>query len=301
MIKKILFSVALAVGFQFTGNAQDLINLLGNQPSEKTFATATFKSTRIISTHSLETVGKNTLDFRISHRFGAINSGSYKWWGIDEPANIRLSLEYSYDGRLMVGVGRSSLEKMADGFLKFKLYRQTDDDAHPLSVTLFSGMYYTNLKDLNKEKNGFDKYEFMSSRLSYCYEIIAGRKFSPSFSFQVAPFFVHYNLVEKFTDKNDVYGVTAATRFKFSKRSAIVAEYCYRINKYTQSTYYNSMGIGYEIETGGHVFQVYLTNSFGMAENQFFAHTDSKWSDAGIRVGFNISRVFTIGGGKSDL
>jgi len=274
--------------------AQDWMNSIDSIQLPKMFTTATFNTTRLINTQTVETLGKRTLDFRISHRFGALNSGAYNWYGIDQPANIKLSLEYSYDGRLMIGIGRSSFEKMADGFLKFRLYRQTDDNSHPLSVTLFSGMYYTNLNDLSKAQTGFDKYEFATSRLSYAYEIIAGRKFSSRFSFQVAPFYVHYNLVEKFTDKNDMYGVTGAFRYKFSKRSAITMEYAYRINTYTQDTYYDSMGIGYELETGGHVFQVHFTNSFGIAENQFFARTDTKWNDAGIRLGFNISRVFTL-------
>ena len=295
MIKKIFFTFSIVLVIGSVSRAQDMINLLGNDSSQRTFTAATFKTTRLINTHTLETLGKRTLDFRISHRFGPLNGGAYNAWGIDGPAYIRLSLEYSYDGRLMVGIGRSSQDKVVDGFLKYRLYRQTDDDAHPLSVTLFSGMYYTGLKDPDIATNGgYDKYGFLSSRLSYAYEIIAGRKFSSSFSLQVSPFYVHYNLAEKFTDKNDMYGVAGAVRYKFSKRSAITAEYAYRISKYSLDPYYDSMGIGYEIETGGHVFQMHFTNSTGMVENQFFAHTKTKWSNAGIRLGFNISRVFTL-------
>jgi len=293
MIKKILLCIGFSLASFIACHAQDALSWLDDSTATE-FTTATFKTTRIINTQTLETLGKRTLDFRISHRFGALNSGSYNWWGIDGPANIRLSLEYSYDGRLMGGIGRSSLDKLVDGFLKYRLYRQTDNDKHPLSVTLFAGAYYTNLKDPNALTNGYDKYQYMTSRFSYAYEIIAGRKFSSKFSLQVAPFYVHYNLAEKFTDKNDMYGISGGLRFKFSKRSAITAEYCYRISQYSQDKYYDSMGIGYEIETGGHVFQIHLTNSFGIVESQFLAHTTSQWSDAGIRVGFNISRVFTL-------
>jgi hypothetical protein len=294
MNKKFLLLFSLSIVLTTICNAQDWLDSLSNLSGSKVNSAATFKTTRLINVHTLETLGKRTLDVRISHRFAPLNSGSYNNWGIDGPATIRIGLEYSRDGRLMAGVGRSSQEKMYDGFLKYRLYRQTDDNSHPLSVTLFSGMYYTSLKDQNASANGFDRYEFLSSRLSYAYEIIAGRKFSSVFSFQAAPFFVHYNLALKFSDKNDMYGVSFATRYKFTKRSAVTAEYSYRINKYSQDTYYDSMGIGYELETGGHVFQVHLTNSSGIIENQFFAHTDTKWSNAGIRIGFNISRVFTL-------
>src|SRR5207344_758691 len=115
--------------------------------------------TRIINVHTVEVLGPRTLDFRISHRFGTVNSGSYNAWGIDGPANIRLSLEYSFDGRLMFGIGRSSYDKMVDGFLKFRLLRQTTDNSMPISATLFAGAYYTAIKDGNAEANGYDKYE----------------------------------------------------------------------------------------------------------------------------------------------
>ena len=288
LIVLFLFTVA------FSCTAQDWMAQLDSGSTVTGFKSATFKTTRLINVHTLETLGKRTLDFRISHRFDVINSGSYNLWGLDGPATIRLGLEYSRDGRLMAGIGRGNLEKMWDGFLKYRLYRQTDDNRHPLSVTLFSGMYYTSQKDLNKEANGFDKYEHVTSRFSYAFEAIAGRKFNNKFSFQLAPFFVHYNLVDNFTDKNDVYGISFATRYKFSKRSAITVEYSWRINKYSRNIYYDSMGIGYEIETGGHVFQIHFTNSSGIVENQFFTHTTTKWNNAGIRLGFNISRVFTL-------
>jgi hypothetical protein len=88
-------------------NAQDLLSTLGNDNEKSHDLTiATFKTTRLVNFHTLETVGPKTLDFRISHRFGAINSKGYNAWGIDGPVNIRLSLEYSPDGRFMFGIGR---------------------------------------------------------------------------------------------------------------------------------------------------------------------------------------------------
>jgi hypothetical protein len=195
----------------------------------------------------------------------------------------------------MIGIGRSSFEKMDDAFLKFKLLRQTTDGRMPVSMTWFSGAYYTAQKDPNKDRNGFDKYEHTSSRLAYTHELIIARKFSNNFSMQVGGWFSHFNLVEHALDKNDAYGASGALRLKFTKRQAITFEYALRLNKnYSQNTYYDSMGIGYEIETGGHVFQVHVTNSFGIAESQFLTQTESSWSNGGIRIGFNISRVFTL-------
>lgn len=261
---------------------------------EKSLTIATFKTTRVVNFHTIETCGPRTLDVRISHRFGDINSGTYDMFGLDGGATIRIGLEYSYDGRLMVGLGRSNYEKMFDGFAKYRVLRQTEDGSMPLSLTWFSGMYYTGIKDPGKSLTGYDKYQKGYQRLSYVHQAILGRKFGKNFSLQIAPWFVHYNMVNDIKDGNDMYGLAGAIRYKFTRSLAVTAEYATRFNKYSDNDYYDSFGIGFEIETGGHVFQVHVTNSFGLSENQFLPYTTTKWGDGGIRIGFNISRVFTI-------
>lgn len=255
---------------------------------------ATFKGTRLINLHTVEVPGRRTLDFRIAHRFGPFNGGWYDFYGLDGGASIRMGLEYSYEGRLEVGIGRTSVEKMADAFLKYRLVRQRPHGWQQVSVTLFSSVYYTMLRDPDKAINGFDKYTRRSSRMSYAHQVIIGRKFSERFSLQLAPTLVHINQVERISDLNDAIVFTGATRFKINKRSAITLEYGWRAFGYSRAKYYDTLGVGWDIETGGHVFQMFLTNSQGLTEPQFLLRTNNKWSDAGIRLGFNISRVFTI-------
>ena len=292
-----LLIISLLLSVMPTINAQNLISELEATDTipEKDFVQASFKTTRNINFHTLEVLGKRTLDFRISHRFGEINSGSKNAYGIDGPANIRLGLEYSYDGRLMAGFGRSSFQRQLDGFLKYRLLRQTEDGKMPVSVTLFTSIYYTNQDDPNKASTGIDKYENRTSRLSYVHQIIVGKKITNAFSAQIAPVMVHYNQVDDFTDKNDMFLITATGRMKVSRRMALTAEYAYNLYDYSKrKTYYNSLGLGIDIETGGHVFQMHLTNSFGITDNQFYPYTTSTWKKNGMRVGFNVSRVFTL-------
>lgn len=296
-MKKSTYIILLFLNcFCFSAFAQEDLDSILNSAEEKqrVVTLATFKTTRVINFHSIETVGKRTLDFRISHRFGLINSGVDNFWGIDGGASIRLGLEYSYDGRLMVGFGRTSYQKLLDGFLKYRLLRQTDGGEMPISVTLFGGMYATMAKDPLKKVTGFDRYDKFYSRLSYNYQAIIGRKFGSNFSAQIAPWFVHMNQVDLLKDANDIYGISGAVRYKFTKHMALTAEYAYRMNDYTDRDFYDSFGLGFEIETGGHVFQMHVTNSFGLSENQFLPYTDTKWGDGGIRIGFNVSRVFTL-------
>ncbi|HEX5002900.1 MAG TPA: DUF5777 family beta-barrel protein [Bacteroidia bacterium] len=262
--------------------------------TDKDLVIATFKSTRVINFQNVECVGKRTLDFRISHRFGEWNTGAYNFYGIDGPANIRLGLEYSPNGRFMFGIGRSSYRKELDGFLKYRWLRQTTDDAMPVSVTFVSSIFMTRLKDPQAQSTGFDKYHYLSDRLSFSNQVIIGRKFSRNFSMQIAPVMVHYNLAEDFTDLNDSYFITTAARLKVSKRIAVTGEYGLSLASHTQKDVANTLGFGIDIETGGHVFQLFLTNSFGITENQFLPFTTNSWADKGFRLGFNVSRVFSL-------
>jgi len=253
---------------------------------------ATFKATRLINQQTIEVGGTRSLDFRIHHHFGPFNSGAYDFWGIDGGASIRLGLEYSYNGRLQFGLGRTSYEKQIDGFLKYRLLRQTKSGSMPISVTLFSSAYRNGVNGL--KISGIDKFKFASDRLSFVQQIIIARKIDDKLSIQITPTIVHYNLVENLADNNDAYFLGIAGRYKISNRTAITYEYGAKLLNYSESKYYDSMGIGLDIETGGHVFQMFLTNSFGMTENQTFARTNSSWADRGFRLGFNVSRMFTL-------
>lgn len=286
----------LLLCFNFTFAQDDLMKLLGSD-STSSFGpvSATFKTTRIINFHSLETVGKKTLDFRISHRFGDWSTGSYNLYGMDGPASIKLSLEYSPDGRIMVGVGRSSYEKMYDGFLKYRIIRQKTSDGWPISMTAVSTMNYTTQNDPNQSITGINEYQYITSRMSFVNELIVGRKFSSKLSLQTSFYMVHENMVQRLIDKNDIYAVGIAGRYKLTKRFALTGEYAYRLTKlYALGNYYNPLGFGFEVETGGHVFQIQLTNSFAIDEGQVIPFTSTSWTKMGFRIGFNISRVFTL-------
>lgn len=292
-MKKIYLLLSFISVFSIT-KGQDMLSTIDTN-EEPDYTIATFKSTRLVNMHTLEVCGPHTLDLRINHRFGTLNSGAYNAWGLDGGANIRIGLDYSPDGRFMFGAGRSSDGKLVDGLLKYRLLRQRTNGGMPISMTLFAGAYYSPSKDLD----GYPA----SARMSYCYQLIIGRKFSKNFSFQINPFFMHYNAVPTSDYKNNCYGIAGMFRMKLTARAAITAEYAYRMSDYSpvknhskDDIYYDSFSVGYEVETGGHVFQIFFSNSFGIAESQFLEQTDSKWNDAGIRLGFNISRVFTIGG-----
>jgi len=255
---------------------------------------ATFKSTRLINGHTVETTQGGVLDVKISHRFGQLDDGFYNLFGLDF-ASIRIGMDYGLTNRLMVGGGRSSFEKQFDGFLKYRLLWQSEGKKNmPVSVTLFaSAMLQTDTALLKVQKKTNTELS-TRDKMSYAYQLLVGRKFSPAFSLQLSPTLIHENLVDSSSNSNDIVAIGAGARLKLTQRSGITVEYYYVIPGTKLPGTYNTFSIGYEIETGGHVFQIHLSNSTGLTERSFIAETSGRWSKGDIHFGFNISRVFTI-------
>ena len=255
------------------------------------YTRGTFLTTRLINGHSVETLGKHVLDIKISHRFGLISGGFYQFFGLDQ-ADIRIGGDYGITDWLTVGGGRSSFEKLYDGFLKAKLLRQSKGEKKmPITLALVGGIYVAT--DTNYAKTFADQ-------TSYVGQVLIARKFSEGFSLQLMPSWVHYNLVPNAEDPHDTYAIGIGGRQKISRRLSINVEYYYRFPGTTFSGTVNPLSIGFDIGTGGHVFQLMFTNSTGIAENQYISNTRSKWADGDIHFGFNISRVFTLGGKKKE-
>lgn len=270
----------------------DLMNLLDSgAEKEINYTTATFKSTRILNGHSIERMVPGQLDFRISHRFGTINSGSYNLWGLDQ-SNVHFSLEYGIFKWLMAGVGRGTYEKTFDGFTKLSLLRQsTGAKVMPVSISLFGSASMMTQKWADPARQNY-----YSSRLSYVAQLLVARKISKALSVQVTPSFVHRNLVATELDPNDIYAIGAGGRLKLSNRISLNGEYFYMVNPktYMSNKVYDPLSLGVDIETGGHVFQLFFTNSLSMIEKGFIGETTGSWTKGDIHFGFNISRVFTL-------
>lgn len=269
--------------------SQDLFDLFGDDEPTTEFAFATFKTTRIVNGQSVENPPFGELKFVISHHFGSINNGPYNLWGLDQ-STIRLGLEYGLTERLAIAVGRSSFEKTFDGFAKYKLLRQSSGAMNmPISVSLFSGIYLNSLEWRYPERENY-----FSSRLSYVHQVLIARKFSNTLSFQITPTFVHKNLVEKIADPNDIFAIGYGGRVRLTNRITFNAEYYQLLTSETAKKFNNMLSLGFDIETGGHVFQLHFTNAQPMFERAFITETRGEWLNGDIFFGFNIVRVFTI-------
>jgi hypothetical protein len=269
----------------------DLLGELNKLDSNTTVPVeATFKSTRIINGHSVETVKKNHMDFRISHRFGRLNSGSYQLYGLDQ-ATLRLGFEYGLTDNLMIGVGRSTEQKAFDFFAKYRLLKQTSGaKVIPVSVTLFASSAIRTLRPLSEEEIA----RTFQNKLTYVYQALIARKFSEKLSLQITPTYLYRNLPELVGEERGLFSLGLGGRLKISKRVSVNAEYFWTARDNSGLPYHDSMALGVDIDTGGHVFQLHFTNSLGMIEKQFIGETNGSWGKGDIHYGFNISRTFSF-------
>ena len=257
------------------------------------YITGTFKSTRVINLHSIEKVGPQMLDFRISHRFGSLDGGAYELFGLDQ-ATMRLGLEYGINHWLMIGLGRSTYEKTFDGFIKALIIRQSKGKfIMPVSIAYLAANTVSGLKWIDPERENY-----FSSRMAFVHQLIIGSKINNVLSLQISPTLVHNNLVKTVKDQNTNYALGFSGRVKLTNRTTFNGEYIIRIPPHIQTKtytdFYNSLSAGVDIETGGHVFSLHVSNSLPMIEKGFIMETNKSWMKRGIHFGFNISREFAL-------
>lgn len=267
------------------------ISHLSAQDAPKEYATDMFRGTRIINGQSVETLKEGEMECIISHRFGRINGGGYELFGLDQ-ATIRIGLDYGVNNWLMAGFGRSSLDKVYDGYLKARVLKQgANNTGLPFSVTAFTSAAATTLRSPSPE----EPIQFQS-RWSFTNQLLIARKFGERFSMQLMPTHVHYNLVDTRQDKNDIFSVGVAGKFQLTKMMGFTAEYYYNLPNQLPANRENSLAIGFDINTGSHVFQLHFTNSSGMIEEAFIGKTTGSWDKGDIQFGFNMVRTFKLKG-----
>lgn len=297
----------------------DLLDeLTKDQKPKREYVAYTFKTTRVINGHSIETVKKNQLDFRVSHRFGDIagspNDHIHSFFGFDQASDIAIILEYGVTDDLTIGAGRMKgagpLRELWNANIKYRALKQTKDFKFPLTITLFGNTAISSMRpsaDVTSVNYFPKSYAGFSHRLSYTLQALLAVKATDWLSIQLSPTFVWRNNVP-YGDKNGMFFLGISARAKFTKRTGVVFEYFMPIVKpgvggreyfpmvrgMKNAAYYPNLHIGFEFETGGHVFHVNFTNSRGLLENDYLPYNTANWAQGQFRLGFTISRSFPL-------
>lgn len=241
-----------------------------------------FQSTWLIDNPTGLVSSKGTLVFDIQHRFGVIKSGNNDMLGIWGPSNIRLALSYSISNRITLGFGTTKDSRMQDFNIRAALLRQTRSGRVPVSFS-----FYGNTAIDARPSDFFPK---SSNRLSYFSQLLIMRRFSRAVSFQVAPSFSHYNLVDK-SLSNDQFAVAFGGKVSISDKTAIIIDYS---QPFGQNSDNPGLALGIEMSTGSHAFQVFVGNYNGIVPQKNYLLNQNKLSEKQFLIGFNINRLWNF-------
>ena len=267
-----------------TSYAQDLLSMLESDDKEVQLTTSIFKDNRIVNAQSSKQTSKGEFKFLIQHRFGTLNSGFYNLWGIDN-AVVRFGLDYGLSDRLAVAFGRSSTYKQFDGSAKLNILQQTN--LCPIVLSAYSAVFFAHPSENDRLQADYD----LLNQFTFSNQLIIARKFTSDLSLVLLPTHIHLNRFSAGTSADPLF-MGVGGRYKVTKKVSVNGEYFYALSTMTES-HQNMLSVGVDIETGGHVFSLHLTNSRGMNEQAFLTQTTGQWLEGDIYFGFNISRVFS--------
>jgi len=232
---------------------------------------------------------KNNLNSLIMHNFGLVSSGIEDFYGLDQGAAVRLGIDYGISDKLSVGIGRTSIEDNVDVRFKYTVFRQLKSDKIPVEVAIKSDL------GINTQKERAFDFEF-SERLNYFGSIMVARKFNEKLTLQIAPMISHFNTVVKRTTiipENTHFALGLGGRIMLDERKSLTFEYLPVIGSRTEGTK-NHLAIAYEIETGGHVFQMFLMSGKWFTEQHLIARNENDFFAGDFRLGFNVNRIFSL-------
>jgi hypothetical protein len=303
LLVTLLFSLHYKIAAQDTSHvAEDTANLMGQLENKAwgnkiSYATATFKYTHIIDGQSVENLPAQVLDVRILHRFGPISSGIYNFFGLDySPFNVKVGFDYGITNNFMIGVAHSGYQKTYDAFFKLKLLKQSTGTVEmPVTMSFVPTVSISTLK--REEISPSVKLDSGASinRAAYVLQLLIARKFSEGFALQITPTFIHADNMSYYHIRDNIFAIGLAARQRLSKRINFNAEYYYQLPDMKAPGSHNVLSFGIDIGTGGHVFEILFSNSFGLTEKSFIAETSGRWDNSDALFGFNISRVFQLG------
>ncbi len=263
----------------------DLLDEIDTDSTGTEYAIAAFKGLKIVNFESTKLVAKEELVFIVSHRFGSIKDGINTFFGLDE-AVTRLNFVYGISDGFNIGVSRSSFLKIYDISAKYRLLRQVNN-GFPFTIVGYNSIIINTALD----KANLPLLEF-KDRIGYTTQLLISRKINTNFSVELAPTFFHDNYVVDDNQDNSQFAIGFGGRYKLAKRWSINADYGWHLNRAENSPFRNPLSIGFDLETGGHVFQMHFSNAQAMNTNGFLGQGTGDWTDGDIYFGFNLSRTF---------
>ena len=271
--------------------------------------TQTFKDSRLVNIQSVETLSKRRLDVRIGHRFGDLlgdNGGWSTFYGLEQASDVMIGAEYGATDKLTVGFfrtkgagslpnGQAGLRQVLNGTVKYALLRQGAGGGAPVSLTFWGMAAASTAERIPDNPDIIRNFSTFAHRMAYHGQLMIASRLSDRIALQLTPGYTHRNVVP-FEDENGLFSLGVGTRLQISRVFGGIADVTLPFSDYrtTENGFYPALGLGLEIDSGGHLFQLNFTNATGIMETDFIPYTTSNWLDGEFRFGFTISRLFNL-------
>ncbi|MDX1954040.1 MAG: DUF5777 family beta-barrel protein [Chitinophagaceae bacterium] len=274
---------------------------------KRVYPTQVFLSQKLINAKTVETIRKGWLDFSVTHNFGDIGGsagGVENFFGLDNAADIRIAFQYGLSKKTNLVFSRSkgagAVNQLYELGLKHQFVNQGGEKNHPFSITAY-GNIVASAEKVSGSVNAENQYADFSDRLSQMIQLMIARKMR-GISLQLSPTYLHTNYTPAGEQKS-LFAIGGAARIPLSKKFVFITDYFHPfrskesemvINATQGLDQFDALGVGFEIVTPGHVFNLNFTNATNILENRFLQRTYTSWGKGEWRWGFTISRSFIV-------
>ena len=301
-------------------SAQDTTMATANTAVERTVVekqpVRIFSSERVILSNTTEPVGKGKMKFIVSHYFddaGGSTGGFKNFFGLDNSQDVWIGFRVGLTDRLDATIARAKsghprpqlrMEKLYELALKYQLLQQIEKDpSHPIALSVF---FSNVISGMDTAKTTVYDFKDFGDRMSQVYQLIIAKKIG-KISLQLSPTITRQGYLAPHDLQRTMFSLGGVIRFPVSRTISIVLDYFHPFRSQESEDAFKStsnfnppikfhdpLGIGFEINTSGHVFYLNFTNATQIQEARFIPYNVKDWGDGEFRWGFTISRKFIL-------
>jgi mono/diheme cytochrome c family protein len=240
-----------------------------------------FLAQTLINLPTTESLDAGKFLFRVSHRFYTrVAEGHEYLYGLDGPAFVFVSLAYGVSDRWGVALGRTNLRDEVELSSRFSLFRE-ESGRIPFSASLAAAACLTT--EVPEGEDVFD-----SRNLRGSLQLSLSRALCDRVSALVVPSY-SYNTDYSRPKEESTFAAGLGGRLVLSENVSLVGEFIPVFSGYSLDA--STWGAALEVKKGGHVFHLFVNDSYGLTPSQYLPGGDLELSKGDVRLGFNIYRT----------
>lgn len=243
-----------------------------------------FHSTHAISLPTAEVLNAGEFQFEISHRFIPPFSDGYDaLYGLDGPVNMRLGLGYAPVNGLFVAIARSNLTDNTDLQAKWQIL-DFPSESLPFILAIQAGGAWNTAKRADRDRGDARNFQGYA-------QVIVNTMIADRLALGAVPSVVQNSNINS-PDTENLFALGLYGQVYVNELLSLVAEWTPDLGG--DGAPEQAAAFGFELETGGHFFKIFATNSVEINPSQYLAGTEQSFEPDNWRLGFMITRLLIL-------